>query len=237
MYKDRIKQYYFATVSEGEKYFQLKIQSILSNIKTHTLTWKSVSVKKKTMAREHSFQKQSKFQHQWAMWLTGCAVVLIVGIRPNKPIQWKKSFVFVTDDSFHRSITNAFQNRLIFQLEKVNVVWSMEKSHMLIHIPRRHFSFLTTYSNVQVNNHNIVLCTHEMSHPCEETVNSLSFKFFFPPFSTVFYFLQDIAQRRGCFFLCCKTGCIFVKMNHFPFKAFLYFQFIKEFAVAPQKDS
>ena len=90
MYKDRIKQYYFATVSEGEKYFQLKIQSILSNIKTHTLTWKSVSVKKKTMAREHSFQKQSKFQHQWAMWLTGCAVVLIVGIRPNKPIQWKK---------------------------------------------------------------------------------------------------------------------------------------------------
>ena len=32
MYKDMIKQYYLATVSEGEKYFQLKSQSILSNI-------------------------------------------------------------------------------------------------------------------------------------------------------------------------------------------------------------
>ena len=205
MYKDRIKQYYFATVSEGEKYFQLKIQSILSNIKTHTLTWKSVSVKKKTMAREHSFQKQSKFQHQWAMWLTGCAVVLIVGIRPNKPIQWKKSFVFVTDDSFHRSITMHFRIDWFFSWKKWTLfgAWKNRICSFTSHDATFLFSLLIVMSKSTTTILYFVHMRWAIHVKKQLILSPSSFSSLLFPQSSTFF---KILHRGEGVFLCFKTG-------------------------------
>ena len=131
------------------------------------------------------------------MWLTGCAVVLIVGIRPNKPIQWKKVLFLLPVTPFI-DLSRCISESTDFSVGKSERCTEHGKIAYAHSHPTTNATFLFSLLIVMSKSTTTILYFVHMRwaiHVKKQLILSLFLRVFFPPFSTVVYFLLDIAQK------------------------------------------
>ena len=148
----------------------------------------------------------------------------------------EKSFVFVTDDSFHRSITMHFRIDWFFSWKKWTLfgAWKNRICSFTSHDATFLFSLLIVMSKSTTT---ILYFVHMRwaIHVKKQLI--LSPSSFLPSFFHSLLLSSRYCTEARVFFYVVKLATIFIcaKMNHF--QSISVFSFNKEFAVAPQKDS